>query len=84
VYNQVQKEVVVKKRSTVREADGSETVINVIRADLTIRDLWEPQKVAFLGVQVADSDAASYVSQPAMHALISAEDEKIRKYQDAL
>jgi hypothetical protein len=53
--------------------------------------LWEPQEeeeeVAFIDVPVADSDAAaaaaSYVSQPAMHALTSAEDEKIRKYHEA-
>jgi hypothetical protein len=80
-FNQVQKEVVVKERSTVLEADGSETIINGLRADLTIRDLWE--EVAFLDVRVGDSDAASHVSQPAMHALTSAEDEKIRKYHDA-
>jgi hypothetical protein len=65
VYNQVQKEVVVK-------ADGSETIINGLRADLTIRGLWEPQEVAFLDVRVVGSDA-----------LTSAEDEKIRKYHDA-
>jgi hypothetical protein len=36
---------------------------------------WEAQEVAFLDVRVVDSDAASYVSQPAMHALVvSAED----------
>jgi hypothetical protein len=34
-------------------------------------------------VRVVDSDAASYVSQPATHVLTSAEDEKIRKYHDA-
>jgi hypothetical protein len=72
----------VKERSTVLEADGSETIINGLRADLTSRSLWEPQEVAFLDVRVVDSDAASYVSQPAMHALTSAEDEKIRKYHD--
>jgi hypothetical protein len=83
VYNQVQKEVVVKERSSVQEADGSETIINGLRADLTIRGLREPQEVAFLDVRVVDSDAASYVSHPAMHALTSAEDEKIRKYHDA-
>jgi hypothetical protein len=82
-YNQVQKEVVVKERSTVLEADGSETIINGLRADLTIRGLWEPQEEAFLDVRIVDSDDASYVSQPAMHALTSAEDEKIRKYNDA-
>jgi hypothetical protein len=83
-YNQVQEEVVVKERSTVQVADGSQTIINGLRADLTIRGLWEPQEVAFLDVRVVDSDAASFVSQPAMHALTSAEDEKIHKYHDAL
>jgi hypothetical protein len=84
VYNQVQKEVVVKERSTVLEADGSETIINGLPTNLTIpRGLREPQEVAFLDVRVVDSDAASYVSQPAMNALTSAEDEKVRKYHEA-
>jgi hypothetical protein len=64
----------VTERSTVLEADGSETVIN---------GLWEPQEAAFLDVRVLDSDAASYASKPAMDVLKSTEDEKLRNCHDA-
>jgi hypothetical protein len=82
-YNQVEKEVVVRERTTVTEADGTEVTIEGRCADLTIRGLWQPQELPFLDIRVVDSDAASYVDKPAMDVLKSHEEEKIRKYNES-
>jgi hypothetical protein len=82
-YNQVEKEVVVRERTTVTEADGTEVIIEGRRADLTIRGIWQPQEVAFLDIRVVDSDAASYVDKPATDVLKSHEEEEIRKHNDS-
>jgi hypothetical protein len=64
----VEEEVVVRERTTVTEADGTEEIIEGRCGDLTIRGLWQPpQEVAFPDVRVVDSDAALYViSRPWM------------------
>jgi hypothetical protein len=38
---------------------------------------------SILDIRVVDSDAASYVDKPAMDALKSHEEERIRKYNDS-
>jgi len=83
VYNNVEKEVVVRERVVTVNGDGNEEVTAGLRADLTIRSLWQPQEVAFLDIRVIDSDAASHVAKPVADVLKLEEEKKLRKYKDA-
>ncbi len=53
-------------------------------ADLAVCGLWQPQTDALLDVRVIDTDALSHCHRPVMQVIRSAEEEKQRKYLDAV
>ena len=52
-------------------------------ADLSIRGVWQSQTVALFDIRVIDTDAPSYLHRDVASVLLSAEEEKKRKYNDA-
>ena len=72
----------VKREPIVKEAhDGYST--DVLVADLYIRGVWLPQAEALFDIRIIDTDAQSYLSQPPASVILTAENEKKRKYLDA-
>lgn len=55
-----------------------------LRGDLAVRGVWEAQREALFDVRVVDTDAPSYISRTVKSVLKSAEDEKMRKYLQAV
>ena len=52
-------------------------------ADLGVRGVWFPQSEALFDIRIIDTDAQSYLSQPPISVLLTAENEKKRKYSAA-
>ena len=72
----------VKREPIVKEAhDGDSS--DVLVADLCIRGVWLPQAEALFDIRIIDTDAQSYLSQPPASVILTAENEKKRKYLDA-
>ena len=72
----------VKHEPIVKEAhDGDFS--DVLVADLCIRGVWLPQAEALFDIRIIDTDAQSYLSQPPASVILTAENEKKRKYLDA-
>ena len=53
-------------------------------ADLGIRGIWQPQTEALFDIQAVDMDAPSYVKRTVEAALQTAEQEKKKKYLEAV
>ncbi|KAL1450485.1 hypothetical protein WDU94_002849 [Cyamophila willieti] len=51
-----------------------------LRGDLAVRGVWEAQREALFDIRVVDTDAPSHASRTVRSVLISAEEEKKRKY----
>ena len=60
--------------------DGDADVPGLI-ADLGVRGVWQPQVEALFDVRVVDTDAQSFISRSVADVLVSAEEEKKRKYK---
>ena len=73
----------VLREPVVRESDNSLGIPALI-ADLSVRGVWQPQTVALFDVRVVDTDAQSYLSRSVDTILSSAEQEKKRKYSEAV
>ena len=71
-YKDVIREPVVRDG----DADGPGLI-----ADLGVRGVWQPQGEALFDVRVVDTDAQSYISRSVADVLVSAEEEKKRKYR---
>uniref|UniRef100_A0A146MEQ0 Uncharacterized protein n=1 Tax=Lygus hesperus TaxID=30085 RepID=A0A146MEQ0_LYGHE len=54
-----------------------------LRGDLVCRGVWEPQRDALFDVRIVDTDAPSHESRTVNAVLITAENEKKRKYLPA-
>ena len=67
----------------MRESDDSFEMPALI-ADLSVRRVWQPQTVALFNVRIVDTDAQSYLSRSVNAILTSAEQEKKRKYSEAV
>ena len=57
---------------------------NCLVADLAVRGLWHSQSEALLDIRVVDTDADSYCHRPVAAVIKSAEEEKKRKYNEAV
>ena len=55
----------------------------LVIADLGVRGVWLPQSEALFDIRIIDTDAQSYLSQPPISVLLTAENEKKRKYSAA-
>ena len=53
-------------------------------ADLGIRGIWRPQTEALFDIRVVNTDAPSYVKCTVNAVLLTAEQEKKKKYQEAV
>ena len=73
----------VVREPVVREADPENDVEGLV-ADLATRGLWQSQSEALLDIRVIDTDAASYCHRPVCAVIKSAEEEKKRKYNEAV
>ena len=73
----------IVKEPIVKEADP-ECGEGGLVADLAVRGLWQSQSEALLDIRVVDTDADSYCRRPVSAVLKSAEEEKKRKYNDAV
>ena len=55
----------------------------LVIADLGVRGVWLPQSEALFDIPIIDTDTQSYLSQPPISVLLTAENEKKRKYSAA-
>ena len=76
VWGSVRREPIVKETH-----DGNS--IDVLVADLCVHGVWLPQAEALFDIRIIDTDAQSYLSQPPASVILTAENEKKRKYLDA-
>jgi len=59
-------------------------IINdVLVADLCVRGVWLPQAETLFDIRIINTNAQSYLSQPPVSVILTAENEKKRKYLDA-
>ena len=75
--NQIVKEPIVREADPERSEEG-------LVADLAVRRLWHSQSEALLDIRVVDTDADSYCHRPVAAVIKSAEEEKKRKYNEAV
>ena len=73
----------VIREPIVRDADPVRGLPDLV-ADLGVRRLWAAQTEALLDIRVMDTDAQSYTSRTVDSVLLSAENEKKKKYLDAV
>ena len=73
----------VIREPIVRDADPVRGLPALV-ADLGVRGLWVAQTEALLDIRVMDTDAQSYTSRTVDSVLLSAENEKKKKYLDAV
>ena len=71
----------VLKEPIVSEADESTTTLV---ADLGVHSIWQPQVDDLLDVWVIDIDAPSHIDRTVSTVLGTSENEKKRKYLDAV
>ena len=67
----------------MREADYQRGISTLI-ADRGIRGFWQPQTEAFFDIRVTDTDARSYAQRSVTAVLAKAEEEKKKKYLQAV
>ena len=75
VWGPVRHEPIVK--------DAQDDSGEVLIADLSVRGVWLPQSEVLFDIRIIDTDAQSYLSQPPISVLLTAENEKKRKYSAA-
>ena len=73
----------VLREPVVRESDDILGIPALI-ADLSVRGVWQPQTAALFDVRVVNTDAQSHLSRSVGAILSSAEQEKKRKYSEAV
>ena len=77
VFNEVLRELVVRKSDDILG-------IPALIADRSVRGFWQPQTATLFDVHVVDTDAQAYLSRSVSAILSSAEQEKKRKYLEAV
>ena len=75
VWGPIHREPIVQEASD----DGH----SILRADLAVQGIWQPQCDALFDIQVVDTDALSYHSRTPPEVLRTAELDKKRKYLQA-
>ncbi len=62
-------------------SDTSST--DILKADISIRGVWQPQAMASFDIRVIDTDAPSYMVSTPQSVIAKAEKEKKTKYSSA-
>ena len=73
----------VIREPVVQEADNARGIPALI-ADLGIGGIWQPQTEALFDIRVVDTDAPSYIKRTVEAVLQTAEQEKKKKYLEAV